>query len=74
MTSVSVRLRKRNARRLELRFVVEGVIDLAVERDDDGAVGIDHRLMAAIGQIENLEAMETNPGVGGLAGDFAATE
>ena len=44
----------------ELRFEVEGVIDLAVAREDDRARRIHHRLMALVGQVKNLEPMEAD--------------
>ena len=58
----------------ELGFVVEGVIDLAVERDDDRAGRVHHRLMALLGQVENLEPMKADRRVCrrvGIAGDLA---
>ena len=42
----------------ELLAIVEGVVDLAVERQHHRAVVIHHRLMAAFREVENLQAVE----------------
>ena len=61
----------------ELGLEVEGVVDLAVEREDHRAGRVHHRLMALVGQVENLESMEADGrvcGGAGIAGDFTLAE
>ena len=64
---MSVRLRNRKPAASSSGLVVEGVVDLAVEREDDRAVGVHHRLMAPLRQVENLESMKPKGGVGNAA-------
>ena len=61
----------------ELWFEVEGVVDLAVEREDHRAGLVHHRLMALVGQVKDLESMKADGrvcGGAGIAGDFTLAE
>ena len=48
---------------LEFGFVVERVVDLAVEEERDGPVRAGHRLMSTVREVEDLQPVETERGV-----------
>ena len=55
MTSVSHWLTNAMAHPLELGAQLEVVVDLAVVGDPDSAAGIDHRLVAGLREVEDLQ-------------------